>query len=348
MEQGAGLGGLNEDFDGDDVTGLNRVMADMQADQSNAGFVTVYRMAGAGRSGEYLKRYMLDEIETDSLLDVVRDTFGAGKYQFSVYNTTGGLKARKVIALAAIPGAMKKSEAMNQDAMEKLSQTMLAGFERIAASNKPASDTSEEAVLKKMAMYRDLFGSPKTEATSGAQGAQELLAAMMQGIRLANSIKSGEIVAEEKTEDWLERMMTMFGEPIMNALANKQKQGAVVEGSAQVSQSNPAQRGQSQSEVKHESEASVGNSNNSENSVEDVSVVVKFYIKKLVGDAQAGHDPLDTAERVYVMLDGDVEMLESDDWFARLCQVVPECGSHKEWFVKLRDEVLAISQTDQM
>lgn len=317
----------------DDVTQLNRILAELGSDQSDGAFVSVFRLDKSGRSGEFLDRYDASEFTDGSLLETVRNAWGHGKYQFSVYLPGGGLKTRKVVSIAQRRGEGQGEHvqaARNDGALVEMVRAMseqhratMAGLEMIATSlkqNQPAAQ-SETAILDRLRVMKELFHVEQ----SG--GKEDTARALLEGVKLARELGAGGNGDEPK---WLDRVMDKLAGPAMEMMvanANANRKPAATEKPAL-----PA----SQSELPIP--AAMPNNNNQE---DEGMLALKLGLKTLLRSARDNDDVAETAERVLLMLpEGDVEQIvKLPNWFEVMCHHEPGCAVHKDWFERLHTEL---------
>lgn len=313
----------------DDVSQLNRVLAELGSSEQDGAFVSVYRMSKIGRDGEFLDRYPVEMFADGSLLDTVRNEWGAGKYQFSVYAGTGGLKARKVITIAprknesGISTGGGKSDEVTR-VLEMIAQQNAQTqkmFETLAAAivNNKQSAPSESDMLDKMVKYKELFGGEKSDTTK----------ALLEGIALARELEK----PGETDSSWVDKVMTKLAVPAMEMIAaNNKRQMA-------------SQQKQVGSEVAALPQTREVQEENQQGDSDEM--LFKMGVKMLLSAAKKKENVSEVADRVLMMLsiDDARTLVELDNWFEVLCHHEPECASHKEWFAELHKalkEVIAI------
>lgn len=307
----------------DDVSQLNRVLAELGSEENAGAFIQVYRMSKVGRDAEFLDRYDAAEFVDGSLLDTVRNDWGAGRYQFSVYGAGGGLRSRKVIQIAprkndlpaqANPVGSELSKIMEVIAQQNAqTQKMLESLAAAVVSNKQSAP-SEMDMLDKMMKYKELFGSgEKSDSTK----------ALLEGIALARELGAG---GGETDSSWVDKVMTRLAVPAMEMIAANNNRQAATRPVAQV----PPALTEGVPQVKSGAEVQT-------QQPEDGSMMFKMGVMMLLNAAKKNEDVNEVADRVMVMLPlSDVETIVNlENWFDVLCHHEKECANYKPWFDEL-------------
>lgn len=328
----------------DDVSHLNRILAELGSGNEDGAFVQVYRADGASRAQEFLDRYDAAEFADGSLLDHVRNEWGAGRYQFSVYAPGGGLRARKVIKIAARKGELQKSVSQSSD-MEKLvaqmamqNQAMMQGMSELAklvaaGTQKPEG---EDAILKRLLTMKELFGGNASN-TGG-----DTAATLLQGVKLAKELSAlGE--GGDGNGQWVDRILEKFAVPALTMVVNS---------AAQSKQNQQTQLVPAQGEQKALGNVDAGNVVSRETKPEDTDsmMMLKMGIAMLRSSAAKGEDVQDVADRVMMMLPlQDIEQLIGlPNWFDVLCHHEPGCAAYRQWFDGLHETLVELVRQEKM
>lgn len=330
----------------DDVSHLNRILAELGTGEDVNAFVQVYRADGAGRSAEFLDRYDAAEFADGSLLDHVRREWGAGRYQFSVYGAHGGLKARKVIKIAQRKNEVEKPAGQQSDVERMLAQmtvqnqSILQGLSEIAkmvaGSNKPET---EDQILRRLSAMKELFGESRG-------GGDNTAATLLQGVKLARDLSDmaeGGKSGKSGNGQWLDIVMEKFAMPALTMVANSAAQSA---GSKQAQPVASVSR-----ETKALEHAATGQvvSRETEPKEDDNMVMLKMGLMMLKSSAAKGEDVQDAADRVMMMLSlEDIEsLINLPNWFEVLCNYEPGCAAYKTWFDSLHETLVELVRLEK-
>lgn len=328
----------------DDVSHLNRILAELGSGEEGGAFVQVYRADGASRAQEFLDRYDAAEFADGSLLDHVREEWGAGRYQFSVYAPGGGLRARKVIKIAARKGEVTKAVGQSSD-MEKLiaqmqmqNQAMMQGMSEIAkmvaaGAQKPEN---EDAILKRLLTMKELFGGNES------RGGDNTAATLLQGVQLARDLGD---MAEGGggNGQWLDRVLEKFAMPALTMVANNAAQTAGAKPAQTVAgvprETKALEHAATEQVVPRETEPKE----------DDNMVMLKMGLMMLKSSAAKGEDVQDAADRVMMMLSlEDIEQLIGlPNWFEVLCNYEPGCAAYKTWFDLLHETLVELVRLEK-
>lgn len=330
----------------DDVSHLNRILAELGSGNEDGAFVQVYRADGASRAQEFLDRYDAAEFADGSLLDHVRNEWGAGRYQFSVYAPGGGLKARKVIKIAARKGELPKVVGQSSD-MEKLiaqmamqNQAMMQGMSELAklvaaGSHKPEG---EDAILKRLLTMKELFGGNESHAGDNTA------ATLLQGVKLAKELGALANGDGEGNGQWMDRILEKFAMPALTMVANSAAQSKQAQ-QKQVAVANVPRETQALGNVA--AEESVPRETKPEDT--DSMMMFKMGVAMLKSSASKGEDVQDVADRVMMMLPlQDIEQLIGlPNWFDVLCHHEAGCAPFRAWFDSLHETLVELVRQEK-
>lgn len=203
-----------EQFEYDDVTALNNVLAELGADEEGGGFVVVNRediQPNGKRDDVYIDRFPASEFSLENL----KSRWGAGRYKISVYNSGGaGLATRKVITIAKDPTAITAVTAPAPVATDltPILQTMQQGFKEminVMMQSQP-KQVSRAEMLQEMAIMREMF-APAPGAAPQQFNPVEM---MKLGIEMAQGGGGG-----DGNNSWVNKMLETFGPALAPALA---------------------------------------------------------------------------------------------------------------------------------
>jgi hypothetical protein len=211
-----------QQFDYDDATALNMVLAELGSEDDGGGFVVVNRETvnrAGSKEDEYISRFPAVQFSLESL----KEQWGAGKYRIMVYHTAGGLATRKVITIAKDPiQQVLPREAGGVD-LTPILQTMQAGFEKmfaaIMATKQEAAQMhapSRAEMLQEMALMKDMFAAP-------AQQAPDVLGILKVGMEMANN------AGGESNNAWVGKVLEQLGPILIPKIADGLKQGEVAQ-----------------------------------------------------------------------------------------------------------------------
>jgi hypothetical protein len=167
----------------DEASPLDLVLADLGA--SDDARVMVYRV-GNGQALQYVATMRPEEIAGEaSLFEMIRQDYGGGVYRVHVRDRSGLIANRRVEIAerrerkpedfgTVLLGAIKEQGAQLAEAIK-------------AMAPRPAEQPSEEQLLQRLKLYRDVFAPAK----GGAVDTAELLKLFREGLQLGRSIDTG-------------------------------------------------------------------------------------------------------------------------------------------------------------
>ena len=337
---------IQEDYD--DVTALNKVLAELGADEEGGGFVVVHREVtdnSGKRNDEYLDRYPANDFSMEAL----KARWGAGKYKILVYHTSNGqtgLATRKVITIAKSPANETGMTATAPAAVDlaPILQTMQQGFTAMveAMRQQQPQQQSRADMLQEMVMYKELFAHPQP-----AQQPTNTLDILKLGIEMAQSGMGG-----QSDNAWVNKVIDQLAPilmpPIAAAISGATTPHAQHQHAPQVPQAAP------QLAPPPPAAAKPAVHLNPQQLQEDdpVKIIVVQYLNMLT-KAAAKNAPVDEyADSILATVPpsnlAELEaMLRPATWREDLKKYTEAIEVYPAWFTQLRDTVLQFIDDDK-
>ena len=78
--------------------------------------------------------------------------------------------------------------------------------------------------------------------------------------------------------------------------------------------------------------------------------MLKIYLKQANRSAKNGMDPVQFAEDAYDMLPDEyfVNLSQNPEWFNAMVKFVPDCANYKDWYLKVREKLIAMAIDDEI
>lgn len=333
---GVGLMPIEPEFQYDDVTHLNNVLAELGADEEGGGFVVVNReeLTQQGRREDvYIDRFPAAEFSMENL----KARWGSGKYKISVYHAGGnGLATRKTITIAkdptaSLPAVITPPVATDLSpilaAIQKSNEGVVAAIMALAQSQSKPADRGE--FLRELVVMRDLFAPQQVAAP-----AQNPLEMMKLAIEMA---KEG---GDSGTPGWIGKMIDRFGEPMMTLLMSQQPAQA------------PMARLPNPAPINASPAATVAPQTPANEEENHMNLMLKGVIK-MMQNAAIQNEPAEQYADYLINLVPESEipqvetMLKSPTWFTELQRYAPQIAHHEAWFTQLRGLVLQFIEEDR-
>ena len=313
------------------------MLADVENDQR--AYVKVSRVV-AGSKVNWCDDYSAATFEAGGY-KMIRDQWGPGEYQVLLYGTVPGTKKFTIRTRATVQIEAPLVAPVAQQPQSELSQLVaqLATNQQAmleALTNKPAANTmdSMREMLTMMTMMRTAMGldtAPKKENALG-----DIVAAMRE-LREVSEEFGPQSSKPAGPMEMVKDMLPM----IATAMQARQTPAPAASPVAQPQATLPAPI--PQAIVQHVADKT------KENHDMNLSEIMKqkAYLATLV---QMGKDGLQTDEAakfVYDNLSDDlIDLMAQDDWFTMFKAIAGDIEPQREWFQKVRDEALAMFETD--
>lgn len=299
--------------------------------------VNVYRQ-GDGKNLSFLFRTNPDEMTGGEIMERCRDNYGTGDFRIHirkgprlVANKPFSVEAKKedekeqyqpqnnnAEMLAFITAQMNNQQAM-------FATTMQAMAEAMKGRETPAIDpiAMQSGMIQALVALKGL-AAPET----GNQ--KDPVEMLVQGITLAREL--GPRDGETNTSDILLEALKTFGGPLANAAAQMKPPGAPGNGALLTGPGDP----QAAADAEKEKQMGVK------------ALMLKGQLAWLIKQAESGKNPELYAELLLDQL-GEVVVLDfisKPDALDKLAAVNPGVVGQRLWFEKLRDAILALTDSD--
>ena len=325
----------------DDAQYLTKVLQELGADDQSDGFVTVWRKVkeGGKTENEFMDRFGVDEFS----VDVLRETFGAGRFAVHVYRGGGrGIAGRRDIRIGKMPD--KKPDQTQQESLLPIVQAMQAGFEKLATMLATQKETSAPAqtraeMLREMQMMRELFGH-NDHVVQSPPPQPDAVALLKMGIEMA---RTG--AGDESNNTWLNRMIDQFGPLLAAKFQEAQPSPAAVQ---------PAISGAGKLVDAGGQNPAILNSQipEIETGEDPMNLVMIGYIDMLKNAAKKEASVEEYADSILSAIPSseleEIEkMLAAETWREQLSHHTNAVMQYPEWFGKLRDTLLRYIKEDR-
>jgi len=303
---------------------------------SNGAYVNVYRLV-QGKPDAYLIRLAPEDFSIES----IKQQYGGGVYRIRAYRRNELRQSRifrnDIINIADAPKEPEKPLAPPPpDVLPALIAALQDGFARLGAIIVEARPReSEEQMLNKMLVYKQLFSSAPTGPTSPPM--TEMLGAVKEVLALSNTMREYSGNGEGGGPDGMSvlmKAMDTFGKPLVEGVMAAQQAQAQAQAQAMPPAPGPvlpAPAPQAQHSVQ-KSEADM------------MKTVVRMYLGELV-NAAAGKGDVNLYADVILDRVPDAtldELVMPADWFERMVRIQPAVAQHREWFTQLRGIVYEV------
>ncbi len=263
--------------------------------------------------------------------------YGPGDYQVRVYDS-GGLRARKSIAIDAPLNAPVPGQTPPPYMVDKLVENMNSGFEKMGAmfaqalgqlaANQPKPQSRAE-MIQELAMMREMFGGNQQQPTDP--------------LGVLNLAKELSTLINPPPND--ENTMMMEGLKMFAPLLQNQFNGPAPNFQANL-MPNPSGNPPLQANPQLIAPAPItaGPVANVQAQQESPEMFITLYLKGLVANAKADKDPLPYAHVILDMAGEQVvrQMIASPTWFDEIVKRVPEAAQHQPWFEELKANMVEI------
>ena len=330
-------GNNEQQYEFDDVTSLNNVLAELGDVEGDNNFVIVQRevlLANGKREDEHVDRFPISEFTLDGL----KARWGAGRYKIYVYQA-GRIATRKVISIAKDPASAQPLHA--PAATNDLSPIIMAmqdGFAKIFDAMKsnappPAPAPTRADMLAEMSMMRDMFAAPPQ--VPQAPAAQQFMDAMKLGMEMAQNAGGG----GDSNNAWVSKVIDQLAPILLPPLIEGVQKRVAVAGAPAPSpaRSLPAPAAP---EAQTETEEN------------PVNIIVIQYLNLLKKAAEQKAPVEEYADSILasVPLSSVVELenlLRPAGWRVELQKHTAVVEQHPVWFTSLRDTVLQYIDEDK-
>jgi hypothetical protein len=320
---------LSDFSEGSPDVALETALMQIGQDTENCARVIIYRIIKeAGKPvEEWLHETTPADFSEGGLAWIARE-WGSGTYRVRIFIPgENGFRSNKVIRLAAPKETgIQAAQAAQSAGISELAGVMMTGFQKLGemiatGQQKPAA--TEEDMLRKMAMYKELF-APAHQAPQAnpLESMSSMMEMFKQGMELGR-MGGG----EPSSMDALMKGLEVFG-PIAQQIASKPQQAAPIQ--------HPTIH---QIEAKEKLTAATSE----EPDVNVRAMMLKQALSFLVAQARKDAEPYTYANVVMDQLDDNElsALINRPDWLDWLAGVNPEVKAPGivEWFQKLRDEI---------
>jgi len=302
---------------------------------SNGAYVNVYRLV-QGKPDAYLIRLAPEDFSIES----IKQQYGGGVYRIRAYRRNELRQSRifrnDIVNIAEAPKEPEKPIAPQPpDVLPALIAALQDGFARLGAIIVEARPReSEEQMLNKMLVYKQLFSSAPTGPTSPPM--TEMLGAVKEVLALSNTMREYSGNGEGGGPDGMSvlmKAMDTFGKPLVEGvMAAQQAQAQAQAMPPAPGPVLPAPAPQAQPSTQPKSEADM------------IKTVVRMYLGELV-NAAAGKGDVNLYADVILDRVPDAtldELVMPADWFERMVRIQPAVAQHREWFTQLRGIVYEV------
>ena len=274
-----------------------------------------------GRNGKYelVESYPCGDVNT-GVIDMIRDELGPGAYRFrakrkgdkhplwtNVYSFTKRLRGREEFRSSNSTPQVDLTPVMEQ--LKAQNEMMLKMFEQTQRRGSP--DDAEEALIRKMSMYKQLFSD--TGNKSG--GDFDMFLKLIPLVKDLVSPDSGSNTTD-LIRDVVKGMTEVVRQPKHILPPQPRPQPALQQTAAMPGTGNAGTQTQSQPEVKKKESNPMMN-----------------YFSFLCDRADAGDDPKDLAAQIVEKIDTDnlVELLEQDNLIDIIIAADIRAVGHRKW-----------------
>lgn len=307
--------------------------------------VMVYRITDDRRKPDaFLRKFTCEEFARDGL-ETLQRIYGGGLYKISVYGSDGRLKKNPVINIE-VPAGFKPEgvQSAQPDNTAALLGVMQSGFQKmgemLAASFAQLNNRPQESrtdFLREIVTMKELF------APQSAGGEASAIEMLMKGLELGKSLTPR---GEAGENDLLMGLMENFGKPIVEMAMSKQAQESQVPPQSAVTANFPVPQNQppiSQSPQPQTAASPVQNNSLTENTMSN-NFVVKQALNFLISQAARDNDPYTYANMVLDQVDENtIEVFfAAPNWFEKICEINPSAARHRDWFERLKVEIMTL------
>lgn len=321
---------MPEDSIPEDMVLLN-TLAELGQTDSDAK-VNVYRSSTAkgNKGGAFLFSCSPDEFTLEKL----RDEYGGGDYRIHV-RANGSIIANRLVSVeepkklpVSVAPQIQSAEMMQP--ISELTRAMMVGFEnmgKLIIQAQPKQESRAD-MLKELLLYKELFGSSKSEINP--------LDFVKQGIELAKDLRPSD--KEAGTMDVMMQLLDTFGKPIAEAVSNAQTLHRQALSNAPTSFQPPVQVSNAPALM-----APIPDNQAQLTSDQDKQIMdaMKGYLNFLIAQAQAGNDVYTYAGMVLDQAPPEQidSFIDRPDWLEYLANFEPAVKDHEAWFSQLRDAI---------
>lgn len=201
----------------------DRFEAALSSPEADQMTVKVYRVNDQSGKLDYCQDLTRHQFDRADILNVIRQTWGAGEFEFRLINRTG-IKARRRQSIAQPIGAIPDVSApQNNDVLNTVIQTLANGQQRILealqARPDPMAQLAQMATMAKL--MREAFGPVNTAPAPAPADPLQMVSQVMTMIKeTRTAVKE---LAEEETAPPADPLMAMLPKALeaITALAPK-------------------------------------------------------------------------------------------------------------------------------
>ncbi len=298
--------------------------------------VIVYKINENTKKDTYLYDCSVTEFATGGLSEI-QASYGAGDYRIRVFAGSKVITHRR-LTVGAPRIAPKVQEAPPVgDMMAGMMQTMMMGFKELAVSLKPApvaqSGLGIKEVIELMAIMRPAESS-RARDVDPLDMLQKIISIQKDIAPAVNS--DGEVGGGML----MLKALDMFGKPLMEGLAAQQSRGQVPQYIQQPVLSAPV------APIAENPAQPIQPEQTPMNALQMKVAALKIPLLTM---ARSDADPSPYASMVIDFLEPAelAEYIIADDWWVKLCALLPEASSFAPWFNEMRASVLEQLQPEQ-
>lgn len=325
--------GYLEDFENleDDDSAATRVLTLLRSSENSGAktSIKIYRVKD-GAKDSYCGEFTPEEFE-DKNLELIRSTWGGGKYRIRVYGQAPGkafgVMLNEVIEIENSLQPVKPGEQVNglggagMNTLMRLEQRL----DQLQMGNGGMAGGFKET-LSMMAMMKDVLG--------GNSGPQSSVKEMLETYQMIDALKNGKPPEPERGED----LMSLAGK-VFELIQQQRADGADLAGAPAPAPIAPPPAGIPHVEIPQNFEQ---NGNDDMNMGENL--IIKMTLRAVVKAAQANKpiEPIavDLAEK---LPDEVLDILDSVLWFEALQEYEPGVVAYEAWFTALRNRIIELT-----
>lgn len=327
--------GYLEDFENleDDDSAATRVLTLLRSSEHNGAktSIKIYRVKD-GAKDSYCGEFTPEEFE-DKNLELIRATWGGGKYRIRVYGQAPGkafgVMLNEVIEIENSLQPVKPGEQVNglggagMNTLMRLEQRL----DQMQTGAGAGLGGSLKEAIGLMAMMREVMG-PQTA------GPQSSVKEMLETYQMIDNLKNGKTQEAERGDD----LMGIAGK-VIELLQQQRVDGADLAGAPAPAPITAPPAGIPHVEIPQSFEQSGESEMNA-----GENLMVKMTLRALLTKAQKNGDIEPIAKDLADKLpDNALDMLESILWFELLQQIEPLTANFEEWFTRLRDRIIELT-----
>lgn len=329
--------GFLEDFenldDAEDDSAATRVLTMLRSTEGGGAgtSVKIYRVKD-GLKDSYCGEFTPEEFEEKNL-ELIRTTWGGGKYRIRIYGTPPGKRfgvmLNEVIEIENSMIPVKPGEQVNGLGMAGMSELMKLNqrLDQMQPGNGGGMGGNFKEMLSMMAMMKEVMGGGNSAPSSSVKE-------MIETYQMIDNLKNGKSAEPEKSEDLMSLAGKVF-EMIQQNRQNPYELGGApaVDNQAQPLPVIPQVAIPANFEQTGDDEMNAGE-----------NLMVKMTLRALLAKAQKNDDIEPIARDLADKLpDNALDMLESVLWFELLQQIEPLTANFEVWFTALRNRIIELT-----